>query len=330
MEVRGEAHTPRVVNATYRDAGAFAASFAETADCEGAQLDAGRLNIETSTLALEDLALTNMRANAGFTLQATFHEGWTSFVLPTPAPGSGCKWCGSRVLPDALGVFRPSREHDVRFSGNWSDLQFMVSDSTIQSRGLAPEELIELTRQPEQGQLPLTAPHTQRLTQRLEKMIARTAQSGQSAQVPISNQRLREVLLDELSLAVELGLENRRAVAPLKVDRRHALVRRACRHVADQDGAITAETLAADLGTELWVLQRAFRRSLGVSPYQYLLRQRLNTARRQLLARSNELSVTEVAAEHGFTSASAFASHYRRFFGELPSATRARTRPAAS
>ena len=64
----------------------------------------------------------------------------------------------------------------------------------------------------------------------------------------------------------------------------------------------------------------ACRDSLGMSPYQYILTQKLHAVRRQL--KLFELSVTEACILYGFNTPSRFARQYSRLFGELPSATR--------
>ncbi len=85
---------------------------------------------------------------------------------------------------------------------------------------------------------------------------------------------------------------------------------------------MTASTLAEQLQTNRWTLQRGFKDALGMSPYQFILRARLNRARQQLADRPG-LNIATVALATGFPSASAFATHYRRFYGENPSETQA-------
>ena len=82
----------------------------------------------------------------------------------------------------------------------------------------------------------------------------------------------------------------------------------------------------ADLCQVAYVSRRSliqgFRDHLGMGPMQYVKLQRLHSARRSLL-RSDpcEVTVTEVAADHGFLNAGHFARDYQKLFGERPSAT---------
>ena len=67
-------------------------------------------------------------------------------------------------------------------------------------------------------------------------------------------------------------------------------------------------------------LCRAFRRTVGVPPHQWLLRCRIEKAR-TLLTRK-DLSLTEVALEIGFSGQSSFGAAFRRATGTTPSAYR--------
>ena len=66
--------------------------------------------------------------------------------------------------------------------------------------------------------------------------------------------------------------------------------------------------------------------AFGRPPAALLAELRLNAARRALLHPHNGTSVTAVAALYGFSHFGRFAEIYQRQFGELPSATLAKTR----
>ena len=65
---------------------------------------------------------------------------------------------------------------------------------------------------------------------------------------------------------------------------------------------------------------RSFKRATGMAPHQYILRQRVELARR-LLSRSR-MSIAEVAAHVGFYDQSHLAAHFKRAFGVPPAALR--------
>ena len=74
------------------------------------------------------------------------------------------------------------------------------------------------------------------------------------------------------------------------------------------------------------LLHRAFQQYRGYTPKQFLAIQRLEAARRRLLAPSPDDSVTSIAFDCGIGHLSRFAEHYRRRFGEFPSVTLRRSR----
>lgn len=84
--------------------------------------------------------------------------------------------------------------------------------------------------------------------------------------------------------------------------------------------------LAVSLGVGMRALQVAFRRHVGCSPREYLLRCRLDVVRERLLSAPEDLTIAAIALDCGFTDLAHFSKKYRETFGELPSATRRRKR----
>jgi AraC family ethanolamine operon transcriptional activator len=74
-------------------------------------------------------------------------------------------------------------------------------------------------------------------------------------------------------------------------------------------------------------LQYAFRERFGMPPKSFLLALRLNGVRRELKnADTMSTTITDLATRWGFWHMGQFAADYRRLFGELPSATRVKTK----
>ena len=69
-------------------------------------------------------------------------------------------------------------------------------------------------------------------------------------------------------------------------------------------------------------LSECFARELGVSPHQYLLRRRIESAKEAL--KQSDVSVTDLALELGFSSSQHFASTFKRMAGVSARAFRAR------
>ena len=67
---------------------------------------------------------------------------------------------------------------------------------------------------------------------------------------------------------------------------------------------------------------RQFRAAYGETPYDYLMRRRIERAKE--LLRRNQMSVTEVCMAVGCTSLGSFSARFTQLVGEAPSAYRAR------
>jgi AraC family transcriptional regulator len=70
-------------------------------------------------------------------------------------------------------------------------------------------------------------------------------------------------------------------------------------------------------------LARLFKQSLGVSPHQYLIQLRVNSARSLLSAGSGERSLAELASAVGFADQSHLTRHFKRIVGVTPRQFRA-------
>jgi AraC family transcriptional regulator len=86
---------------------------------------------------------------------------------------------------------------------------------------------------------------------------------------------------------------------------------------------MSLHALAASVGISARHFERAFRQAVGVPPHAYVTEQRLAAARHLLLAQPG-LTIEDIARRVGFSSASHFATAFRRQTGVSPSAFRAR------
>ncbi len=83
---------------------------------------------------------------------------------------------------------------------------------------------------------------------------------------------------------------------------------------------VRLDEAAGELGLSSFHFARLFRNSVGQSPYQYLLEQRIDRAK--CLLRDRRLSVQEVAALTGWNSAVNFVRAFRQRVGQTPGAWR--------
>ncbi|WP_417068173.1 helix-turn-helix domain-containing protein [Niveibacterium terrae] len=85
-------------------------------------------------------------------------------------------------------------------------------------------------------------------------------------------------------------------------------------HLAD---ALTLEDLAGEAGLSVYHFARMFKQTTGLTPHQYLMRQRMQKA--QILLLRGRKPLTEIALQCGFSSPSHFSSSFRAAFGVPPS-----------
>jgi len=78
--------------------------------------------------------------------------------------------------------------------------------------------------------------------------------------------------------------------------------------------------LATLAGLSRSLFERMFRRELGVSPYEHLLRLRM--ARAEALLNSTSLPVAEIAERTGFTTVEHFSATFSRRMGRTPGSLR--------
>lgn len=108
-------------------------------------------------------------------------------------------------------------------------------------------------------------------------------------------------------------------------------VRRATAYMQDHPAEpVTLAQIAAISGLTERGLQNAFRRTMGITPLEYLRRVRLTAAHDDLLAADPSAdTVAAVARRWRFPHPSRFAGAYQSMFGEYPSETLKRDAPHA-
>ena len=79
---------------------------------------------------------------------------------------------------------------------------------------------------------------------------------------------------------------------------------------------ISVESIAAAAHISKTECLRCFRRYVGESPYQYLIKYRLHMS--VALLKDTELSVTEISTETRFASASSYIRYFRKWYGCTP------------
>ncbi|GAX41686.1 transcriptional regulator [Tolypothrix sp. NIES-4075] len=80
---------------------------------------------------------------------------------------------------------------------------------------------------------------------------------------------------------------------------------------------LSLEAIASHLQISVYYFARLFKQSMGVTPHQYVIQQRVQRAK-QLLKQQNKLSISEVAFQVGFAHQSHLSRHFKRILGVTP------------
>ena len=109
----------------------------------------------------------------------------------------------------------------------------------------------------------------------------------------------------------------------------HPTVRRALLMMEERlDAPLNARRVAEDLGITLRTLQRYFEQGLRITPREAFASLRLNAICESM--KCSEASLTDLAAEFGFSDSSHLNHSFRRSFGENPTRVRRRLQEAQS
>lgn len=85
---------------------------------------------------------------------------------------------------------------------------------------------------------------------------------------------------------------------------------------ANLDNELSLETIASELNLSHYYFCSLFKQSIGVSPWQYVIKQRVERAKQ--LLKNSELAISEVALACGFAHQSHLNKHFRKLTGIAP------------
>jgi AraC family transcriptional regulator len=88
-------------------------------------------------------------------------------------------------------------------------------------------------------------------------------------------------------------------------------------HLAED---LSIVVIADELDMSQYYFSRLFKQSMGVSPYQYVMQQRIERAK--YLLRTTSLSVAAIAVQVGFSNQNQLTAQFRKFMGTTPSSYR--------
>ena len=291
-------------------------------DLLSTQMGSGQVSALYTHLQLRDLLIIHDLESLGASTHYHLPENTTLFVLLRPKTLS-TRWCGIDVSNDTFVVNICGQEYLAVTPNGYDAIEILVSNTTIIEMNLLPDWLMPGSRISARWVIPLPTPDGWKFRQWLFNLFASTNKLLPLTADSLACTLFREELLERLSNAVDQGLAMHGYSTRVRLSRRYRLIRRAVEvieeHLSETIGTLD---LANALDVSPRVLQYAFKDVVGNSPYEYVLKRRLQAVRQELCRSSRHgKTVSQVALDYGFKELGQFSRRYAKLFGELPSAT---------
>lgn len=287
-------------------------------DVGSTQLTAGANEIKFDHFAFPELVVVHYTSRQS--MQNFFSVPAGTVVFPICRAKLPVFWNGRNLPPTLMGILRSGSEHWAVLPKGWDCYEFIMTEEFIRRTEIFPKDFLAATTRPECAYLPLMEPATSHFLERIDSFFHHHRGIIKNPRIAADGKQCVDFMIHGLLQVVDAGLKALGSYRP-KSARRPDVVRKAMEFLADSLSAkLSIDDLVQTLGVSDRVLSYAFRDTLGISPYQYVLIEKLHAVRR--LLKSGDVSVTEASLLYGYATPSRFARQYSRLFGELPSATR--------
>lgn len=125
--------------------------------------------------------------------------------------------------------------------------------------------------------------------------------------------RLKANISENVLNGGEVNISNYKTTSDAQILKNFALlIETNLKSVDQQSVAGIAEQLSLSIST----LERMVKKNYGCNPVQYIIKRKLEQA--DLMLRTSNMSVTDVASSMGFNSISYFSTCYKKYFGKSP------------
>jgi AraC-like DNA-binding protein len=301
-----------VLDQSFNDVGHFSKAIGW--DMDFRQLDSGKLDVRTTTIAGQNVQLVKFHLNRGFHQLGSAPEGMLTFGVPDRSVHN-FTWCSKDTPGGSLTNFNLQGGFDCVSQAGFTGFALLLCPQYLQylagQLGLssAVESLVT-------GETNWYSPETLALSAKLESVYREAARSDCQA---VNGQT--EFISEEIGFAILKELTHKRARPQLiTVPHKVKILRMTLEILNDADELpITVAQLCDRVGTSYTTLNRIFLSEYGISPKAYIRSRCLSAARDELASALPDSKVSDIANHWGFWHMGQFAKDFRIKFGELPS-----------
>ena len=283
-------------------------------DMDFRQLDSGRLDVQVSAVAGENLQLVRFNINRGFHQLGSPPEGMLAFGFSAPT-SSEMSSNGADAPPGSMQNFNLTGGFDIVSNAGFSGYAVIMP----------PDYLCELAERNEicttldslnSAATQWYSANTMAVSRSLESLYRAAGQTdggGLGEFAELVNEEVGTAILQELARTT---VRQQIISQPYK-----AGVLRRVRDVLNNvdELPITVAELCSRVGSSSSSLNRIFLSEYGISPKSYIRARCLSAARDELVCAPPGTRVSDIANKWGFWHMGQFAKDFRALFGELPS-----------
>lgn len=292
----------------------LAQAFAST-PAEITQLGRGRFFGETFNVHISGLIIDVGTFNVGLRTKGISNKIYNTIGMMLGSTDRVTRTSYESGVGDVM-LTPLNSEFENRYYGGASIITIMVSDADLEF-ALGSESQLRTQSGWKRSHFKAIPDTVDLIIPRLRLLLSRLNASGSSLP-PHASEFWRRAIIEAMTVNI-LDLEPAKRDGPLP----SAL--KVVSQVEDYLDAQSAEPvhisqICNHLRIPRRTLHRAFHEAIGIGPISFLRYRRLCAAHTMLRSSPpDRMTISDIAIQHGFLSASRFAKYYHDLFGELPS-----------
>ena len=300
-------------------------SYPESWEIDLKQLGCGELKCKIRSISFSSMTVIWDYESFGSISDYSVEPDHTMFAFHNKGNGH-LRWCGIEFPEDCMLVNPAGPDYVIAAQQIFDCFAIILPNRVFDAGGLNSAEILNTSTISEHSLIQL-GPKGEAFRLWLARIFSDTSELRMIEADPVAAQLFQETVYHGIKEIFRSHVDALK-FEPIGTSRRFKQAEAARNYIHNQEFPdFKTEAVAESLGITSRALRYAFKDAYGISPYQYILIDRLAKARMMLKEGGGpEKTVTKVAAEVGIFDFSRFSRYYSRTFGELPSQTFARFR----